>query len=105
MGRPLAASAAQQADVLKQHKSGKSLRTIATATLLSLRTVRTIVDRTNGSGRASKRTNELRRREFDRLRAAAYRVRKANRDRLPEQISELQKTGEALLKAAKGLGR
>jgi len=105
MGRPLAASAAQQADVLKQHKSGKSLRTIATATLLSLRTVRTIVDRTNGSGRASKRTNELRRREFDRLRAAAYRVRKANRDRLPKQISELQKTGDALLKAAKGLGR
>src|SRR4051812_17825395 len=104
IGRPIAASAAQEAAVLKQRKTGASLRAIATATSLSLRTVRTIVDKANGTGRASNRSRELRRREFDRLRAAAYRARKKARDSLPKQIGELQRAGEALVKAAKGLG-
>jgi hypothetical protein len=74
MGRPPAASDAQRADVRKRRKGGQSLRAIATATGLS--TVRTII-----AGRARKRTNELRRMEFDRLRAAAYRARSAPRMR------------------------
>jgi hypothetical protein len=105
MGRPIAASAAQRDAVLKRRKAGESLRTIAAATLLSLRTVRTILAKASGSDRATKRTNELRRREFDRLRAAAYRARKRARDALPKQITELQKSGAALVKAAKGMGR
>jgi DNA-binding NarL/FixJ family response regulator len=44
VGRPLAASDAQRDAVLKLHKAGKSLRTIAAQTNLGLRTVRTIVD-------------------------------------------------------------
>jgi hypothetical protein len=104
-GRPLAASKAQQADVLKRHKRRASLRKIAAATSLSLRTVRTIVEKAEGRGRTSKRTNEVRRKAFDRLRAAGYRARKKTRDRLPVAITEQLKTGAALVKAAKGLGR
>lgn len=104
-GRPLAASAAQQAEVVRQRKAGETLPAIAMATSLSLRTVRTITEKAAGKGRAGKRTNELRRKEFDRQRAAAYRVRYKARDELPKQIAEVQKTGAALIKAAKGLGR
>jgi hypothetical protein len=98
VGRPLAASAAQQADVLKRRKAKQSLRTIAAATSLSLRTVQTIVAQ-------KKRTNEVRRKEYARHRAAAYRTRKKGRDRLPQAINEQLKIGAALVKAAKGLGR
>ncbi len=105
LGRPLAASDAQVKDVLKRRKDGASLRAIASAMSLSLRTVRTIVDNDQGTGRTSKRTNELRRREFDRLRAAAYRARKKARDKLPKKITETRDSGAALVKAAKGLGR
>lgn len=105
LGRPLAASDAQVKDVLKRRKDGASLRAIASATSLSLRTVRTIVEKDQGTGRTSKRANELRRREFDRLRAAAYRARKKARDQLPKKITETRDSGAALVKAAKGLGR
>ena len=47
----------------------------------------------------------FRRKEFDRLRAAAFRVRKKSRARLPDAIGEQVKTGAELVKAAKGLGR
>ena len=53
LGRPLAASLAQKADVLKRRKAGQSLRGIADETFLSLRTVRTIVDKANGVDRAT----------------------------------------------------
>jgi hypothetical protein len=45
IGRPVAASDAQQTEVMVLHKAGKSLRWIAGATGLGLRTVRTIVDK------------------------------------------------------------
>jgi hypothetical protein len=104
-GRPLAASDAQQAEVLKRHKAKASLRAITLATGLSMRTVRTIIDKANGTGRGAKRTNEVRRRQFDKHRAAAFRVRKAGRDRLPAEIAKVQANGAALVKEAKGLGR
>jgi DNA-binding CsgD family transcriptional regulator len=103
-GRPLAASAAQQADVLKRRKAGASLRAIAKAMSLSLQSVRTIVDKTQIKDRTAKRANVVRRMQFDRLRAAGFRARKAARDRLPEAIDERLKTDAALVKAAKGLG-
>jgi hypothetical protein len=87
-GRPLAASRAQQVDVLKRHKAGQSLRAIAAATSLSFRTVRTVVEKAQGSDRTTKRTNDVRRQVFDRHRAAAFRARKKSRDPLPQQISE-----------------
>jgi hypothetical protein len=101
-GRPLGASAAQRADVLKRHKAGQSLRVIARATRLLFGTVRTIVKH---GDREAQRINELRRREVDRVRAARYRARKKARDQLPAQIAELQRAGEALIKEAKGLGK
>jgi len=97
IGRPLAASVAQQRDVVKRRKAGASLRTIAHATGLGLRTVCTILEQRT-------RANKLRRQTFDRSRAAAYRARRKSRERLPRDITDHLKTGAVLLKAAKGIG-
>jgi DNA-binding NarL/FixJ family response regulator len=105
IGRPLAASDAQKADVMKRRKAGESMRAIAKAMSLSLRTVRTIVEKANGADRTAKASRELRRMEFNRQRAAAFRVRKAGRDAMPKQVTQLVTDGAALVKAAKGLGR
>jgi hypothetical protein len=104
LGRPLLASDAQAKEVRKLRKAGISLRGIAEQTGLGLRTVRTILGKDAGTDRTSRRTNLLRKREIDRQRAAEYRVRKRARDSLPKRISETQKRGEDLIKAAKGLG-
>ena len=103
-GRPLQASDAQVKEVRKLRKTKVSLRTIAEQTGLGLRTVRTIVGRDAGTDRTSKRTNLLRKREIGRQRAADYRAQKRTRESLPKRITETQKRGEALIKAAKGLG-
>ncbi len=102
-GRPLEASEVQIKKVCQLRKAGNSLRAIATETSLGLRTVRTIVDKDAGTGRIGKRTNLLRKREIDRLRAAEYRSQKRIRDRLPKRITETRKRGDELIKAAKGL--
>ena len=102
-GRPLEASEAQIKKVRQLRKAGKSLRTIAAETGLGLRTVRTIIEKDAGTGRIGKRTNLLRKREIDRLRAAEYRFKKRIRERLPKRITETWKRGDALIKAAKGL--
>jgi len=104
LGRPLQASDAQVKEVRKLRKAKASLRTIAQQTGLGVRTVRTVVGKDASTDRASKRTNLLRKREIDRLRAAEYRVRKRGRDLLPKRITETRKRGEDLVKAAKGLG-
>jgi len=105
LGRPLAASDAQVKDVNRRKKAGESLRKIAMATGLTLRTVRTIVERERGEDRASKRTNDIRKREYNRLRAASFRARKKARDGLPKRITEIQERGAGLVKVAKGLGK
>jgi hypothetical protein len=48
---------------------------------------------------------EVRRLEFNRLRAARYRARQKMRDALPPAIAERLATGAAPLKAAKGFAR
>jgi DNA invertase Pin-like site-specific DNA recombinase len=48
IGRPLAASEAQQRQVLALRKDGTALRAIATATGLGIRTVRTILGKADG---------------------------------------------------------
>ena len=103
LGRPLEASEAQVKDVGRLRKAGNSLRAIAAQTGLGLRTVRTIVDKDAGTGRIGKRTNLLRKREIDRLRAAHNRAQKKTRDQLPKRIAETRKRGDELVKAAKGL--
>jgi hypothetical protein len=60
VGRPLAASEAQCAQVLSLRRKGTSLREIAEETNLSFQTVRTIVGRKRGTERTTRlrRTNE-----------------------------------------------
>lgn len=105
IGRPLAASEAQKAQVLKLRKKSTSLRAIASETSLSLRTVRTIVEKADGKDRAAKKRKELAKIEFNRLRASAFRARNAKRETMPKAVAEAVKGNAALLKAAKGLGR
>jgi hypothetical protein len=99
-GRPLAASNAQRADVLKRRKAGQSLRSIADDTNLSLRTVRTIIDKADRVDRAT--LARLERIAPDKLAEAHLRARKRLRDALPQQINALEKRGEDLIKRAKG---
>jgi DNA-binding NarL/FixJ family response regulator len=103
-GRPLHASEAQVAEVLRLRKAGKSLRWIAEELTLSLSTVRTIVGKADGTDRTSKR-QEMRRLELNRHDVAAYRARRRTRDGLGKRITAVLKEGRELLKAAKGLGR
>jgi hypothetical protein len=56
VGRPLAASAAQCAEVLKLHKAGRSLRGIVEDTNLGLNTVRTIVGKAHGPTGSARNT-------------------------------------------------
>jgi transposase len=88
----------------KLRKAGASLREIVEATGLSLRTVRTIVGRAEGTDRTTKRTSELRRLELHRSRMAAYRARKRIRDALPKRINEFIKRGKDLMKRARNPG-
>jgi len=104
-GRPLGADEAKVKEVLKLRKDGLSLRAIVAAAGITLRTVRTIVEKDAGTDRATKRTNLLRKQEFDRLRAADYRARQKAQKQLQKSITATQKHGAELLKAAKGLGR
>jgi transposase len=103
IGRPLAASDAQVAAVLRLHKHGKSLRTIADETFLSLRTVRTIVDRKNGTDRSTKaRRQKI---EIDKYQRARWKASKRTGDSLPKRVEKVIETGNALVTEAKGLGR
>jgi hypothetical protein len=78
-----------------------SLRAIAEETSLTLRTVRTIIGRAQGTDRTTMK--HLARIDPDRARAASWKARKRTRDALPKQINESLKTGRELIKAAKGL--
>jgi hypothetical protein len=101
IGRPLAASEAQQHQVLALRKGGASLREIVNTTGLSLRTVRTIIGKADGTDRTTRRANGLRRLELNRAAMATYRARKRTRDALPKRINELLKNGPALVKRAR----
>jgi hypothetical protein len=105
VGRPLAASEAQCAEVLKLHKQGRSLRGIADDTSLGLNTVRTIVDQRRGRDRTTKKHRQ----RFERIELgkllAGWKRRKRTGDVLPRQAQRVVKEGQALIKEAKGLGR
>ena len=101
VGRPLAASDAQVAEVLKLHKAGGSLRGIAEDTSLGLATVRTVVSQKNGTDRTT--VKHLERINSDRAASARWRARKRGRDALPKRINETLAKGRELVKEAKGL--
>jgi hypothetical protein len=106
VGRPLAASEAQCAEVLKLHKQGRSLRGIADDTSLGLNTVRTIIAKKNGSDRTMKKHRQrVERIELDRTRLASQRRQKRTGDALPRQAQRVVEEGQELIKEAKGLGR
>jgi DNA invertase Pin-like site-specific DNA recombinase len=48
IGRPFAASEKQRVDVRNRRKAGESLRAIAHATNLSVRSVRTVIEKRTG---------------------------------------------------------
>jgi hypothetical protein len=103
IGRPLDASPAQCAQVLKLKKAGRSLRNIADEMSLGLQTVRTIIGREARTDRTS--VKRLERVDPQNTALAAWRARKRTGDALPKRIGETLQQGAALLKEAKGLGR
>ena len=102
IGRPLAASEAQVAEVRKLHKRGVSLRGIAEETSLGVRTVRTIVEQKDGRDRTT--VKHLQRIDPDRKLEASWRARKRTRNTLPKRINETLARGRELVTEAKGLG-
>jgi hypothetical protein len=100
VGRPVAASEAQQAQIVKHHKAGKSARWLAEEMTLSRRTVTTIIGKLDGTDR----TTAKHRQRLD-LEPKVKDWRPATMTRLPKRATEHFEKGRALLKEAKGLGR
>ena len=98
VGRPIAASAAQQAQILKHHKAGKSARWIAEEMTLSRRTVTTIIGKLDGSDR----TTAGRRQQLG-LEPKRKDWRPAAIARLPKRATAHFENGRELVKEAKGL--
>jgi hypothetical protein len=103
VGRPLAASEAQQATVRKLRKAGKSLRWIAEETSLGVNTVRTIVGKVDGTDRTTRKHQE--RIDPDRQQAIRWKRQKRTGDALPKRAQRVVEEGRVLLKEAKGLGK
>jgi hypothetical protein len=98
IGRPIAASEAQQVEIAKHHKRGKSSRWIAEELSLSRRTVTTIIGKLDSSDR----TTNLHRRRLG-LEPKVRDWRPAAMTRLPKQATAHLEKGRELLKEAKGL--
>jgi hypothetical protein len=98
VGRPIAASPAQQLQILKFHKAGRSSRRIAEEMTLSRRTVLTVIDKNEGTDRT---TNQRR------LRLGLEPKRKDWRQaaiaNMPRRATALHEQAKDLLKEAKGL--
>lgn len=98
-GRPIAASPAQRADVLKRRKARQSLRRIADDTALSFQTVRTIIDRADGVDRSTRA--RLAKIAPDKLADALERANRKLRNSLPGRINAMVKQGAELQKRLK----
>jgi hypothetical protein len=98
VGRPIAASEAQQAQVLKLRKGGMSLRGIAEETSLGFPTVRTIVDKHAGNDRGT-----VKRRQRFGLEPKRKDWRPTAMGHLPKRATAHFEKGRELLKEAKGL--
>src|SRR6266478_6141041 len=96
VGRPIAASEAQQDLVLKLHKAGRSSRWIAEEIGLSRRTVTTVIEKSDGTDRTtSKRRVRLG------LEPKRNDWRQAAITNLPRQATGLRKEAKKLLKEAR----
>jgi orotate phosphoribosyltransferase-like protein len=102
IGRPLAASEAQCAQVLKLRKEGTPLRLIVDETSLSMRTVRTIIARRHGTDRTS--VKRLQRIMPDKFAASTERALKRSRDAVLVSIPQALEESAELVLEAKGLG-
>lgn len=97
VGRPLAASEAQVAQVRKLRKAGRSLRWIAEEMSLGLNTVRTIVGKVNGTDRTTRKHREhVERVEIDRAQAIRWKRQKRTGDALPRRAQRVVEEGRAL---------
>jgi hypothetical protein len=105
VGRPLAASDAQVADVRELREVGRSLRGIAEDTGLGLDTVRTIVGQMSGRDRTTRKHGKRLERIDDRQRQATLKRQRRTGDALPRRAQQIVEEGQALIKEAKGLGR
>jgi DNA repair exonuclease SbcCD ATPase subunit len=106
VGRPLAASEAQVAEVRRLRKAGRSLRGIVEDTNLGLPTVRTIVGQMDGRDRTSqKHRGRLERIEISREQRAEWKRQRRTGAALPKRVNAFLKDGHALSKEARGLGR
>jgi hypothetical protein len=98
VGRPIAASDAQQEQIIRHHKVGKSSRWIAEEMTLSRRTVTTIIGKLDGTDRTT---------NAHRLRLGLEPKCKDGRPvamaRFPRQATKHLEKGRELLKEAKGL--
>jgi hypothetical protein len=102
VGRPLAASDAQCAKVLRLKHNGMSLRAIMDETNLGMQTIRTIIGRKDYSDRTTMRY--LEKINHKPIRDPLGRGRKRTREALLSKgIAENLAEGAALIKAAKGL--
>jgi lambda repressor-like predicted transcriptional regulator len=96
VGRPIAASEAQQDRVLKLHKAGKSPRWIADEMGLSRRTVTTVIEKSDGTDRTTSKHRvrlglEPKRNDW----------RQAAITNLPRRATGLRKEAKKLLKEAR----
>ena len=96
VGRPIAASEAQQDRVLRLHKAGRSSRRIAEEMGLSRRTVTTVIDKSDGTDRTTSKHRvrlglEPKRRDW----------RQPAITNLPRRATGLRKDAKKLLKEAR----
>ena len=98
VGRPVAASDAQQAQIIKHYKAGKSSRWIAEEMTLSRRTVTTVISKLDGSDRTS-----VNRRARLGLEPKTKDWRPGAMRALPKRAVKHLERGRDLLKEAKGL--
>jgi hypothetical protein len=98
VGRPIAASEAQQAQILKHHKAGKSSRWIAEEMTLSRRTVTTVISNAEGTGRTT-----AKRRQRLGLEPKRKDWRVTARDHVGKRLTEHLENGRNLQQEAKGL--
>ena len=97
VGRPIAASEAQQEQIARHHKAGKSARWIAEEMTLSRRTVTTVIDKLDGTDRTTAKHRqrlglEPKRKDW----------RPAAIQRLPKRVTAHFEKGRKLRKEARG---
>jgi hypothetical protein len=101
MGRPLAASEEQRRTVLKRRKAGESIRSIAENMELSVRTVRTVIDKKNGADRTT--LSRWQRIDPDRRAMRDSRRQAKDINALPKRVGALLERNAELIKRATGL--